>query len=93
MKRTKTKFASEHFRVEYLVKINDGKRFRRRWIQADNIAEAVQTAEWIFPHHTGTISVLKRKEIFTINIEATKETANEKAKQHILSTFTRADIA
>lgn len=92
MKRTKTKFASEHFKVLYLVKINDGKRMRRRWIQADNVSEAASIAEWMFPNHIGTIEILKRKEVFTINIEVTKESSNEKAK-HILPTHATANIS
>ena len=88
----KTKFASEHFKVFYLVKINDGKRMRRRWIRADTVSEAAQIAEWMFPHHQGTIEIIKRKEVFIINIEVTKESSNEKAK-HILPTHSTAHIA
>lgn len=69
----KTIFESENFKVFYLVKINDGKRFRRRWIEAINLLEAAHIAECMFPNHIGTIEILKRKEVFTINIEETKE--------------------
>ena len=88
----KTKLTDEHFKVFYLVKINDGKRFRRRWIEAINLLEAAHIAECMFPNHIGTIEILKRKEVFTINIEVTKESSNEKAK-HILPTHAAADIA
>lgn len=72
-KGVKTKFTDEHFRVLYLVKIHDGKRFRRRWIQAINLLEAAHIAECMFPNHVGTIEIRKRKEVFTTNIEFERE--------------------
>lgn len=68
-----TKREAEFFQLEYLIKIHDGKRYRRRWIKAGGVNEALETAMWMFPHHKGTVYALRRKEIIDTPVEFTKE--------------------